>query len=236
MTPHELAHELERIYGEDLKAVVLYGSAAGRDYSKKFSAFNVFCVLTQVTPAMLAKANKILRKWTKKGNPAPQFFYPDYFERSLDVFPMEFLDMQERHEVLVGKDPLDGMKVEHKNLRHQCETELRGKLIHLRSFYAANCDRTRRVAEAMVDSFPTFIATMRGVLRLLKEKPPADSKAVVEMIGTRVDMNPQIFFDIIDIRSGSSFLPRGDDALEHFERYLTELGTLTSFVDRMEIG
>ena len=56
------------------------------------------------------------------------------------------------------------------------------------------------------------------------------------MIGTRVDINPQIFFDIIDIRGGSSFLPRGNDALEHFERYLTELGSLTSFVDQMEIS
>jgi hypothetical protein len=79
------------------------------------------------------------------------------------------------------------------------------------------------------------IRDRRGVLRLLGEKPPSDSRAVVEMMGTRVDMNPQIFFDIIDIRSGSSFLPRGDDALTHFERYLTELGTLTSFVDQVQV-
>lgn len=235
MTPHELAHELERIYGTDLHAVVLYGSAAGRDYSKKFSDFNVFCVLTEVTPAMLSKANRVVRRWTKKGNPPPHFFYPSYFEQSLDVFPLEFLDMKDRHEVLVGKNPLEGMAVDYKNLRHQCESELRGKLIHLRSFFAANCDRPRQLAEIMVESFPTVVAAMRGVLRLLGEKPPSDSKAVVEMMGTRVDMNPQIFFDIIDIRSGSSFLPRGDDALTHFERYLTELGTLTSFVDQMQV-
>ena len=235
MTPHELAHQLERIYGENLRAVVLYGSAAGRDYSKKFSDFNVFCVLSEATPAMLSKANKVVKKWTKKGNPAPHFFYPEYFERSLDVFPMEFMDMKDRHEVLVGSDPLERIEIDPKNLRHQCESELRGKLIHLRSFYAANFDRPRHIAEIMVESFPTVIASMRGTLRLLGEKPPPDSRAVVEMIGTRVDINPQIFFDIIDIRGGSSFLPRGNDALEHFERYLTELGSLTSFVDQMEI-
>lgn len=235
MTPHELAHELERIYGEELKAVVLYGSAAGRDYSKKFSDFNVFCVLSEATPAQLSKANKVVKKWTKKGNPAPHFFYPEYFERSLDVFPMEFMDMKDRHEVLVGKDPLASIEIDPKNLRHQCESELRGKLIHLRSFYAANFDRPRHIAEIMVESFPTVVAAMRGTLRLLGEKPPPEAKAIVEMIGTRVDINPQIFFDIIDIRSGSSFLPRGSDALEHFERYLTELGSLTSFVDQMEI-
>ena len=235
MTPHELAHQMERVYGEELQSVVLYGSAAGRDYSKKYSDFNIFCVLSQVTPSMLAKSNKLVRKWIKKGNPSPQFFYPSYFERSLDVFPMEFLDMRDRHEVLLGKDPLEGIEVDPGNLRHQCESELRGKLIHLRSFYAANCDKPRHIAEVMVESFPTIVATMRGTLRLLGEKPPADSRAVVEMIGTRVDINPTIFFDIIDIRSGNGLLPRGNDALEHFEGYLTELGTLTNFVDEMEI-
>jgi len=235
MTPHQLAHEFERIYGEDLQSVILYGSAAGRDYSKKYSDFNIFCVLSQVTPAMLAKSNRVVRKWMKKGNPAPKFFYPSYFTRSLDVFPMEFLDMRDRHEVLLGKSPLEGIEVDPKNLRHQCEFELRGKLIHLRSFYAAQYDKPRHVAEIMVESFPTIVASMRGLMRLMGEKPPADSRAVVEMIGTRVDINPTIFFDIIDIRSGNGLLPRGDDALTHFERYLTELGTLTTFVDELEI-
>ncbi len=235
MTPHELAHELERIYGEDIKAVVLYGSAAGGDYSKKYSDFNVFCVLSAVTPAMLSKANRTLKKWMRSGNPAPQFFYPDYIERSLDVFPMEFLDMKDRHEVLIGSDPLKDLKIDHRNLRHQCESELRGKLIHLRSFYSANCHKPRHIAKMMVDSFPTFLAAMRGTLRLLGEKPPDDARAVLELISTRVDLNPQIFFDIIDIRSGTSFLPRGDDALEHYERYLTELSALTRFVDQLAV-
>lgn len=235
MTPHELAHELEHIYGEEILSVVLYGSAVGCDYSKKFSDYNVFCVLAKVTPAKLALANNVLRKWDRKGNPPPHFFDPEYIERSLDVFPLEFLDMKDRHEVLLGADPLASVEVSAHNLRHQCESELKGKLIHLRTFYAANVDRPKRLSRIMVESFPTIAAAMRGVIRLLGETPPADMRAVVEMIGTRVEMTPQIFFDIIDMRSGD-FLPRGDDALEHFERYLTELATLTDFVDGMEVS
>ncbi len=235
MTPHQLAHELEHVYGPELKSVVLYGSAAGRDYSKKYSDFNVFCVLESVTPADLAKANKIVRKWVRKGNPPPHFFQPDYFERSTDVFPLEFMDMKDRHDVLLGSDPLGAIDVGAKNLRHQCESELRGKLIHLQSFYAAHFDKPRQVAEIMIESFPTVLAAMRGILRLMDERPPADARAVVEMIGTRIDLAPQIFFDIIEIRGGNSFLPRGNDALEHFERYLTELGTLTTYVDELEL-
>ena len=236
MTPHDLAHELERVYGEDLKAVVLYGSAVGQDFSKRFSDFNVFCVLRQVTPALLAKSNKAVRKWVKAGNPTPLFFYPEYIERSLDVFPMEFLDMKDRHEILIGRDPLEGIEVDAANLRHQCESELKGKLIHLRNFYAANCDKPKRLAKMMVEAFPTFLAAMRGTLRLLGQKPPADARAVVELAGNLIDINPTIFFDIIEIRRGESLLPRGDAAATAFERYLTELSTLTRFVDEMNVA
>lgn len=233
MTPHELAHELERIYGEELKSVVLYGSAAGGEHSKKFSDFNVFCVLSNPTPASLAKANGVIRKWVKRGNPPPHFFGPEHIERSLDVFPMEFLDMLERHQALIGKDPLAGIKVDPKNLRHQCESELKGKLLHLRAFYAASCHEPKQVAKAMVQSFPTFLAAFRGIIRLLGDKAPADARAVIERIAQQIDINPQIFFDIIDIRAGMGYLPRRSDALAAFEQYLTEIEAVTRYIDRM---
>jgi len=235
MTPHDLARELERIYGPELKSVVLYGSAVGQDFSRKFSDYNVFLVLANATPALIARSNPVVRKWMKQGNPAPHFFDPQHIERSLDVFPMEFLDMQDRHETLIGKDPLSDVKVDLKNLRHQCESELKGKLIHLRAFYAANCDNPKRMAKMMVDSFPTFLAAMRGALRLLGERPPIDARAVVEIVGNRVDINPTVFYDIIDIRRGASMMPRRDAALSQFELYLTELAALTKFVDQIQM-
>lgn len=234
MTPHELAHELERIYGEDLKAVVLYGSAASGEHSKKFSDYNIFCVLSDPTPQALAKSNGVVHKWVKKGNPPPHFFGPEHIEQSLDVFPVEFLDMLERHQILIGKDPLAGIKVDPRNLRHQCESELKGKLLHLRAFYAANCHDQKLVAKTMVQSFPTFLAAFRGILRLLGGDASGIAHAVIERLAQQVGINPQIFLDIIAIRSGTGYLPRGDMALAAFEQYLTELEAVTRYVDKLQ--
>lgn len=233
MTPNELSHELEKIYGTELKAVVLYGSAASGDYSKRFSDFNVFCVLENPTPSNLAKSNKLVRKWVKKGNPPPHFFGPRHIETSLDVFPLEFLDIKDQHRVLLGKDPLADIQVDPKNLRHQCESELKGKLIHLRAFYAQNCDRPKVIANMMIQSFSTFLAVFKGVLRLLDVNPRIDARAVVEALAQQIGINPQIFLDIIEIRRGRSYLPRDDDALTAFERYLTEIATIITYVDKL---
>lgn len=233
MNPHEFAHELELIYGEDLKSVVLYGSAAGGNHSGKYSDFNVFVVLRDISPASLARSNRAVRKWTGRGNPPPHFFGPEHIESSLDVFPIEFLDMLDRHEVLLGKDPLAGIRVDPKNLRHQCESELKGKLLHLRAFYAGNCHRPRRIAKIMVSSFPTFLALFRAALRLRGEEIPKDSKAVVEKTSQGLGFNPEIFLEVADIRSGNSRLPRGDGALSMFEQYLTGLEQVTRYIDEM---
>lgn len=233
MTPHELAHELEIIYGDEIKSVVLYGSAAGENHSQKFSDYNIFCVLSNPTPALLAKSNRVIRKWVRRGNPPPLFFGMDHFERSLDVFPIEFLDMMDRHGVLFGGDPFEDARVDKKNLRHQCESELKGKLLHLRAFYAANCHKPKRLARMMVDSFPAFLAAFRSTLRLAGEKPAGGSDGIVEKAAQIAKFNPEIFLEIVAIRHGTSYLPRGDEALAAFERYLTELEVITTFVDRM---
>lgn len=234
MTPHELSHELERIYGDNLKSVVLYGSAASGEHSKNYSDYNLFCVLKRTTPSELARANGLLKKWIRKGNPPPHFFDESHIETSLDVFPLEFLDMLDQHMVLIGSDPLEGIDVDPKNLRHQCESELKGKLMHLRAFYAANCHKPKRIAEIVVRSFSAYLSAFRGILRLLGEKPPKDGRAAVERLCEHIDINPQVFFDVIAIRRGESILPRGDEALIMFERYLTELTAVTNYVDGMQ--
>ncbi|MFH1874070.1 MAG: hypothetical protein ABH859_02665 [Pseudomonadota bacterium] len=233
MNPNEFAHELEKIFEDNLESVVLYGSAASTDFSKKLSDYNTIVVLKDPAPANLAKSGKLIRKWIKKGNPVPLFFDPKHIERSLDVFPLEFLDIKDRHKVLIGHDPFENIKVDFSNLRHQCETELKGKLLYLRGFYASNYDQPKLIAETMLKSFSAFVTVFRGVLHMLGETPDRDSAKVVEGLVKHIDFNSQIFMDLIAVRKGTSVLPRKEEALEAFEQYLTELETITSYVDAM---
>jgi hypothetical protein len=233
MTPEAFAKDLMETLGDNLKSVVLYGSAARDDHSKKFSDFNVFCVLNDPSPAELAKGSKVIKKWVKGGNPPPHFFSADHIATSLDVFPMEFLDMKDKHRVLVGDDPLTDISVDPKNLRHQCESELKGKVLHLRAYFACHSQDTKKLAEAVVASFPAILASFRAVLRLTGKTPPADSKATVEMLAQLTDINPDVFLGIVAVRRSESLMPRGEEVLAIFERYLTELETVTTFVDGM---
>jgi hypothetical protein len=234
VTPHDFSRKLERIYADNLESVILYGSAVGLDYSEKFSDFNVIVILRSCAPGELAKSGKLVRRWVRKGNPSPLFFDPQHVETSRDVFPLEFIDIRDRHEVLFGSDPFKGITVDHKNLRHQCESELKGKVLHLRSIFTQNSRCSKRIASAMITTFPTFAAVFRGILALLSVEAPPERKRVVEELAKHIDFNPTVFMDIINVREGNTTAPRRGDAMVAFENYLTALETITTFVDRFE--
>lgn len=234
MTPHEFSRTLESLYGDNLESVILFGSAVGTDFSKKFSDYNIIVILKDCSPGELAKSNTLVRKWMRKGNPPPLFFDPAHVETSRDVFPLEFIDIRDRHQLLFGKDPFVDVTIDHTNLRHQCESELKGKIVHLRSFFAANCHRSRKIAHMMITSLPTFTTTFRGILALLGTTPPLERARVIEELARRIDFNPTVFLDIINVREGNTAAPRHAEALEAFEEYLTALETMSRFVDHYE--
>lgn len=234
MLPSEFASQMEKIHEGNLESVILYGSAVGTDFSKKFSDYNLIVILKDCSPGELVKSSKLVRKWMKQGNPPPLFFDPNHVETSRDVFPLEFIDIRDRHQTLFGTDPFAHVSIDQRNLRHQCESELKGKILHLRSFFSANNHRPGKVANMMITSFPTFTAVFRGVLTLMDETVPQERRNVVEKLSQKIDFNPTVFLDIINIREGNTKPPRYGEALEAFEEYLTALESITSFVDQFE--
>lgn len=234
MNLNEFTKKMKERLGDNLQSIVLYGSAAQEtDYSKDFSDVNLIVVLNDASPAVLSSVNDIVRKWVKADNPFPHFFDPKHIETSADVFPLEFLDIMDRRKVLIGdKDPFADVQVDKKNLRHQCESELKGKILHLRAFYTAHCHKPKLIAQMAVSSWSQIRPSLKGVMHLYGEKPPAGATELVEKLSAKIKFNPQPFLDILAIRDGSKVMPRKVDALELFEGYLTAIEAITTCVDR----
>jgi hypothetical protein len=176
----QFVQDLQNLYAEDLLTVFLYGSAAASEYVPGRSDINVAIVLRTLTPAFLRRTAGHLRRWHRQGFATPLFFDPETLRDSLDVFPIEFLDMQERHRTLWGPDLFAGLSVGRGNLRLQCEQELRGKLMKLRQSYvecAHAPDDLERVLMAAVSSITVLARTL---LRLDEGDPNGGAEAVLE--------------------------------------------------------
>ena len=56
---------------------------------------------------------------------APTVFTPAYLARSVDTFPLEFIEIQQQHVTVLGEDHFAPLVFEPAHVRLQCERELK---------------------------------------------------------------------------------------------------------------
>ena len=188
MTQVDLVAQLQKAFGDGLEAVVLYGSAAAGEHIPKRSDFNVLVIVRELGMPELEKEAAIARAWGEAGNPPPLTLTASEWRSSSDVFPMEYADILERHRVLYGTPPFDGIAVQARDLRLQLEHEALGKLLQLRQgILGAGGDR-KRLVELLAASLSTFMVIFRALLRYHGESPPADYERLVSAVSAKTGL------------------------------------------------
>jgi hypothetical protein len=196
----QLVEKLQKAYGERLVSVVLYGSAAAGDHQAKFSDYNILCVLTEITPRELAAGEDIFRWWREQCSPAPLLLTEQEIATSTDCFAIEFLDIQNSHRILFGKDVISPQAVDHSFYRAQVERELRAKLLRLRQKAGgmlSNADLLRRL---LLDSVSTFCVLFRHALLLHGAEAGAHKREVIQRAHEKFGIDPSPFAILLDVR------------------------------------
>ncbi len=100
----EAGAELAAAFGSALRTVVVYGSAEHPDFRPERSDVNFAAVAEPVTFAHLQRVAQWYARWRGERVAAPLLLAPSDLTRSLDVFPLEMLDIQTRHRTLAGDE------------------------------------------------------------------------------------------------------------------------------------
>jgi hypothetical protein len=137
---NNLIENLKKLYGERLASIILYGSCAAEGCNTSKSDVNAIVIINNLHANDLEKAQGAVKEWLKTKNPLPIFMDKAEWFNSTDVYPIEYSDIKERYKVLYGEDLVATLEIDNKNLRHQCEYELKSLLIKLRQGYMAKGD------------------------------------------------------------------------------------------------
>jgi len=92
------------------------------------------------------------------GNPPPLIFSEDFLNQSLDVFPIEFLDIKSAHRMLYGPDPFESLSVQTADLHHQLEFELRSKLVQMQQRFLQSGGEAKALRELLGRSLSAYTA------------------------------------------------------------------------------
>lgn len=210
------------LFGDDLLSVFLYGSAAGEDFIPGVSDYNLGVVLRNLRPDHLRRAAGKVSRWGRHRISPPLFLDPAFIRQSLDVFPIEFMEMKENHRILYGPDPLAGLQVGPANLRHQCESEIRGKLLGLRQGYLRAASRPKNVLALALGSLKPVLLVLRNFLRLRGESVPQNISGVVDRVEARTALSLVAVRRLLAVRAGVGEL-KHPEIIPLFEAYIEEL-------------
>jgi hypothetical protein len=147
-----MVSQLGQALDSELVGAVLYGPRVREHTMAGPGPLNLMIVTSDLDPDTLASLSSPVRWWLGKGQPWPRLFSRALIRDSVDVFPVEFLDLSRHRKILCGEDPLLGIEVNESHLRLQCERDLREKLMRLREGYVECGGSVRELHKLMATS------------------------------------------------------------------------------------
>src|SRR3954469_842139 len=233
MTLDELVAQLRAAYGAELRAVVLYGSAAAGEHIANRSDYNVLVIVDTLALVRLRAAASVARAWGEAGNPAPLTLTTSEWRGSADIFPMEYADILERHKVLYGTPPFDGIRVDKRDLRLQLEQEAMGKLIKLRQGTLASGNDGARQVELLGASASAIMIIFRAFLRLQGAVAPKDNVALTQEVARVAAFDAEPFKRVVGHVRGEQAIS-ANDAGGVLSGYLRGMEQLVGYLDRYQ--
>ncbi len=230
--------DLRGLHGDALIAALLTGEAASAGYRPKKSPLATVVVLREVTPDALRRTRGRISRWRRRRIPTPLLMDPLYIQSSLDVFPIEFLEIADHHRLLTGDDPFTDLDVHLPHLRLEVEEQIRGKMLHLWAAYLEAAGSKRTLRSLLLETPPGFAMILRGMLRLRQGESggggarPDGPDALLATVERDFELRLPVFRRLEGVRRGSQTLARGE--LEDvFEAYLDEVRRLVRIADAL---
>jgi hypothetical protein len=227
----EFVQRLKAAAADNLKAVILYGSAATEEFHAKHSDLNILCLMNQVDAAHLEALHGPVEWWIRRGQRPPLVFTLDELKRSADIFTIELLDMKSRHRILYGENLLAEISVPMHYHSIQVERELRTNWLRLRQAILAAPRKSKVYLELMVSSFSAFAALFRHALIALGQAPAETKREAIDRIAQFAGADPAAFHTILGVREGK-VKERDIDTENTLNQYFALVQAVTEKFDR----
>ncbi len=224
--------DVKGVFGEQLEGMLLYGSAVRGEFLPGRSNLNILLLVSSYDSAVLKQYSSLHRKWSKEQILVPLFLTEEELRTSAGIFPLEFLEIQEHHRVLGGRDPFIGFHVKSDRLREAVVQGLTSNLLRLRQRYVEGGGSDDATTILLPLSITATIPLLRGVQRLLGRPVLSQSDAVIKDVAEQLKLDLQGLLDGLLLKRGQ-ISPGPSEVPRLFDRYLQTMTLLTRAVEQL---
>ena len=223
-----LTESLKKLFGSDLRALFLYGSAARGTFCKAVSDINILVVLEKSSPRKIFEMGSTIKSFLEKHRVNPLVMTQEELASSADVFPLEYGDIQEANKLLYGDASVLEMKLCPDMLRYQLEEKLRGAVNDMRYMLLSSGGNEKVLGKLLLGWSGLCKTLFRGLLRV-KEINDVPVDGLLQRITAEYDVCMDSFAALERFRQGEKV-----PALELADTLLETIKTLVRSVDAMK--
>lgn len=236
-----LINNLKEIFDERLISVILYGSCVTGECEGDFADINAIVIIDNLKAIDLKTSYSAVKEFSNnylwglfpyQKHPAPLFMDKDEWLDSCDVYPIEYLDIKARYKILYGEDLVTPLNFEKKNLRHQCEYEVKNLLIKLRQNYLVKSNDKKEIEHLLKISSKSFFALFRAILRLTEETVPFNHKKVIDLLSQKVKIDKEVFLKILELRTNPKAIKKKEYETE-VQKMIDSADEILKYVDKL---
>lgn len=239
--PVQVKNRMEPFFNEILSSfsgcidsIYIIGSAVTSDFDEKTSDVDSLIVLKEKVLDIFDFMAPIGKKYGKKKIRAPIIMTIDYIETSLEVFPIQFLNMKTINKHVYGEDVLQDITIDKSDLRLVCERELKGWIQNLGQAYIKSLGNDRIIRELYVSFLSAYIPIFRAVLFLYDRKMPEGRSGVLDEFEEVMDIKMNVFRELVKIKT-LKYKPSHSELKKDFHDIYNTLDHIAKKVDELQV-
>ena len=203
-------------FGEQLKAVVLYGSGA-EGKLRPTSDVNLLVVVSDFEAGRVDSLREPLRLAMAAINLSPMFLLESEVRAATEAFAVKFADVLRRRKVLYGRDPFEGVTISRTAEIARLRQVLLNLNLRMRSTYLSRSLREEQLALALADFAGPLRASAAAILELRGEGQFSPKEALEKLAGSlQLHDISGALARVSEIRQGQ-VLPPGSAAATAFQ-------------------
>ena len=221
-----LAQLLNELAGDNLQALAVFGSLLSEDFDPKRMSVRSVAVLKKMDLLLLDRLRSHGPRLGRQRLQAPLFMTERYIDQSRDSFPVELLEIQRLHAMVLGQDCFKSLEFSRSDVRLQCERELKANLITLRQgFLSAHKDAF--IGPLLAAAMEQILRVLRAVLWLKDVESPPNAAAVVLAVEGLLDWKLAGLKNCLSVPAKASF--------KQFEQVYRDIESLSKYVNEISV-
>lgn len=225
------AKDVKGAFGDQIEGLLIYGSAVRGEFLPGRSNLNLLLVVTGYDAATLKRYQPVHKRWGKEGVIIPLFLTDREIKTSSALFPLEFLEIQEHHRVLGGRDPFVGFHVDVSRVEDAVTQGLAGHVLRLRQRFVEAGGANDAVMILLPLAITSTVPLLRGIQRMRGWPVLTQSDPVIKDVADRLRIDLRGFHEALMLKRGV-ISPGPSEIPRLFDRYLAAATAVSEAVQR----